>query len=69
MHAVLREAAAEGAQRATLEVRRSNEAARSLYLSLGFQERAVRSHYYTQPQEDALILWLDPLPVPLPGTS
>ncbi|HUX16894.1 MAG TPA: GNAT family N-acetyltransferase, partial [Phycisphaerae bacterium] len=59
MDGVLRAAAGEGAKRATLEVRRSNEAARGLYAALGFVERGVRPRYYTRPVEDALILWLD----------
>jgi ribosomal-protein-alanine N-acetyltransferase len=66
----MREAAREGARRATLEVRRSNEAARRLYRALGFEERAVRSRYYTAPEEDALILWRDRLPdAAAPGTA
>jgi len=62
MDGVLRAAAAEGAHRATLEVRRSNAAARGLYARLGFVERGVRPRYYTRPVEDALVLWLDELP-------
>jgi ribosomal-protein-alanine N-acetyltransferase len=42
--------------RATLEVRASNEPARQLYESLGFTVAATRPRYYTQPEEDALIL-------------
>lgn len=61
MDGVLRAAAGEGARRATLEVRRSNAAARGLYAELGFVERGVRPRYYTRPAEDALILWLDDL--------
>lgn len=49
-----------GARRATLEVRRSNEAAAALYAKLGFQVTAVRPRYYKNPEEDALILWLNP---------
>lgn len=37
----------------TLEVRESNEAARQLYLSLGFQLVGKRPRYYTRPVEDA----------------
>jgi ribosomal-protein-alanine N-acetyltransferase len=48
----------EGAVRATLEVRRSNDAARALYERLGFVVEAIRPDYYTNPREDALILWL-----------
>jgi len=46
-----------GAERATLEVRRSNEAAMSLYAKLGFTVAGIRRDYYTEPVEDALILW------------
>jgi ribosomal-protein-alanine N-acetyltransferase len=61
MEHVLREAAREGARRATLEVRRSNEAALALYQRLGFAVTAVRPRYYSQPEEDALILWREEL--------
>ena len=57
MHHVLDDAQHQGASRATLEVRRSNEAAQRLYEALGFQLAGVRPGYYTQPDEDALILW------------
>lgn len=52
----------EGVRRATLEVRESNLAARRLYGSFGFRQVAVRRRYYTNPMEDALILWLDLTP-------
>jgi [ribosomal protein S18]-alanine N-acetyltransferase len=54
---VLAAVAVEGVRRVTLEVRRSNAAALSLYESLGFAVAGVRKRYYTQPEEDALILW------------
>lgn len=57
MRGVLANARDEGAVRATLEVRRSNEAARALYERLGFEVEAIRPDYYTNPREDALILW------------
>jgi ribosomal-protein-alanine N-acetyltransferase len=60
---VLVEAASRGARRATLEVRRSNEAARRLYERLGFEVAATRPNYYASPQEDALILWRGALPI------
>jgi [ribosomal protein S18]-alanine N-acetyltransferase len=53
---VLAEAAVLGAPHATLEVRRSNDAARQLYERAGFTLTAVRKSYYTHPLEDALIL-------------
>jgi len=54
---ILEESAVE---RATLEVRRSNVAALKLYEGLGFTATAVRQRYYSNPDEDALILWLNP---------
>ena|SRR5687767_2876353 len=58
---VMQEAARDGGTRATLEVRASNAPARRLYATLGFTETAVRPRYYTQPEEDAIILWRDGL--------
>ena len=54
---VLDEGARLGARRATLEVRRSNDAARYLYEQFGFTVAGVRRAYYTRPVEDALVLW------------
>jgi ribosomal-protein-alanine N-acetyltransferase len=56
---VMTEAGRLGAKRATLEVRASNSAARRLYERLGFYVAATRRNYYTNPVEDALILWRD----------
>jgi [ribosomal protein S18]-alanine N-acetyltransferase len=61
---VLSQGARLGATRATLEVRRSNEAARQLYERFGFVIAGVRRGYYTSPVEDALILWRDGLTSP-----
>jgi ribosomal-protein-alanine N-acetyltransferase len=57
LRVVIAEAVAGGARSATLEVRRSNDAARALYEGLGFRVEAVRRDYYQHPREDALILW------------
>ena len=54
---VLRAGQSEGAVRATLEVRASNAAALALYGRAGFQIQGRRVRYYTNPVEDALILW------------
>ena len=56
---VLTEARNLGARRATLEVRASNEGARRLYDRLGFYVAGTRRNYYSNPVEDALILWRD----------
>ena len=45
-------------ERVLLEVRESNQAARSLYEKVGFQENGRRRAYYTQPQEDAILFSL-----------
>jgi ribosomal-protein-alanine N-acetyltransferase len=63
LHFAFREAAAAGIRRATLEVRRSNDAALKLYERLGFQVQAVRPNYYSGPVEDGLILWSHELDV------
>jgi ribosomal-protein-alanine N-acetyltransferase len=53
----LLEAAQElGAKVATLEVRPSNQAARSLYQKYNFQEVGRRPRYYSDNREDALIM-------------
>jgi ribosomal-protein-alanine N-acetyltransferase len=59
---VLDRAAEKGAQRASLEVRAGNAAARALYASFGFEEVGRRKRYYHDNGEDALLLELDPLP-------
>lgn len=51
-----------GADYATLEVRRSNAVAQSLYESLGFVRLGVRKRYYEDNGEDALIMVCDKLP-------
>jgi len=58
MREILREARQGEAIGVTLEVRRSNCAARALYDRLGFEEVGVRRDYYGRG-EDALIMWLD----------
>lgn len=57
VEALLQEAIAQRLEWATLEVRASNQAAQSLYESLGFTKLGERLHYYTDPIEDALIWW------------
>ncbi len=59
LRAVMEEAKGRGAMVAVLEVRASNAAARALYeRKLGFGFLAVREGYYTQPDEDAIVLGL-----------
>lgn len=56
MRMVMDVAARGGARAALLEVRRSNEAARRLYETLGFRVLATRRNYYSHPAEDALVM-------------
>lgn len=58
MHRLMTFAAQSGAMAMTLEVRRSNEAAKRLYRKLGFVEEGVRPGYYTDNGEDAIIMWV-----------
>lgn len=61
----LREGQAGGATRAFLEVRASNGAACALYQSLGFRQYSRRRAYYTNPDEDAILMRLtDEAPPP-----
>ncbi len=46
----------------TLEVRRSNLVAQSLYKSVGFIELGVRKRYYEDNGEDALLMVCDHMP-------
>ena len=54
-----------GAREATLEVRLSNLAARRLYEKYGFRPVGIRPRYYSDNQEDALIMTTEPLATPL----
>jgi ribosomal-protein-alanine N-acetyltransferase len=56
-YALLKLARIQGMERATLEVRVSNQVALSLYQKFGFQEAGRRRRYYQDTGEDALILW------------
>ena len=49
----------KGAESMTLEVRVTNSVAQSLYRKLGFQGGAIRKRYYTDNQEDALVMWVN----------
>jgi len=59
---VLEDGAKMGADRATLEVRHSNTPAQRLYERFRFVVAGIRRGYYTNPVEDALVLWKDGLP-------
>ncbi|MEK3882349.1 ribosomal protein S18-alanine N-acetyltransferase [Paenibacillus sp. PL2-23] len=48
-----------GAARMTLEVRVSNMTAQRLYQKYGFEPAGIRPQYYSDNQEDALIMWAE----------
>lgn len=48
----------------TLEVRVSNVVAQNLYLKYGFEARGTRRRYYTDNNEDALIMWTGNITTP-----
>jgi ribosomal-protein-alanine N-acetyltransferase len=53
-----------GAKWVTLEVRVSNYVAQNLYRKYGFREAGLRHRYYSDNQEDALIMWTDEIHSP-----
>jgi ribosomal-protein-alanine N-acetyltransferase len=62
---LLAEARLRRSERATLEVRASNQKAFDLYFNLGFRLAGTRKGYYDNPVEDAHILWLNGLQTPI----
>jgi len=61
LRATMRLAITKGATRATLEVRASNEPAKQLYEKAGFKMVAIRRKYYTDNNEDAMVMWIEDL--------
>ncbi|WP_026734189.1 ribosomal protein S18-alanine N-acetyltransferase [Fischerella sp. PCC 9605] len=64
LYSLLKTAHDRGLERATLEVRVSNQAAISLYQKFGFKTAGRRRRYYKDNDEDALILWLGDMQYP-----
>lgn len=60
--ALMQLAADSGMSWMTLECRRSNKAAQGLYHKLGFIDVGYRKRYYTDNNEDALIMMCERLP-------
>jgi ribosomal-protein-alanine N-acetyltransferase len=50
-----------GARWLTLEVRVTNKVAQALYEKYTFKEMGVRRRYYSDNNEDALVMWTDPI--------
>jgi ribosomal-protein-alanine N-acetyltransferase len=56
---LLEEAIRRGVERSTLEVRRHNYVAQRLYRKYGFCPVAVRKGYYTNNNEDGIVMWIE----------
>jgi ribosomal-protein-alanine N-acetyltransferase len=56
MEAAEEEGRRRGARLATLEVRRSNLPAITLYRAIGYRQVGVRPNYYAEEQEDAVVM-------------
>ncbi len=54
---VIEDAVLAGCIGITLEVRVSNDVARNLYRKYGFTDEGIRKGYYTDNNEDAVIMW------------
>ncbi|USK92512.1 ribosomal protein S18-alanine N-acetyltransferase [Rossellomorea marisflavi] len=59
MRKIMEMAIESGARVMTLEARVSNVPAQSLYRKLGFQDGGIRKRYYSDNQEDALVMWVN----------
>ncbi len=49
----------QGAERLSLEVRISNEVAQNMYQKFGLVPGGIRKKYYTDDNEDALVMWVN----------
>jgi ribosomal-protein-alanine N-acetyltransferase len=58
LNRVIEEARRRKAKAAFLEVRSANQAAQTLYEKSGFKAIARRANYYSEPQEDAVVMSL-----------
>jgi [ribosomal protein S18]-alanine N-acetyltransferase len=63
-HNLLQDAIQRNLERATLEVKTTNQPAINLYQKFGFQVAGRRNNYYPKTGEDAFILWLNGLDKP-----
>lgn len=59
MRETMRIAKEQGCVVMSLEVRVTNDVAQNLYRKLGFQAGGIRKGYYTDNQEDALVMWVN----------
>lgn len=64
LYFLLQQAQRQKLERATLEVKESNQKALALYQQFGFKMAGKRKGYYQKTNEDALILWRGDLAKP-----
>lgn len=57
LYHALKGAIDRGVESATLEVRVSNQGAQALYHQFGFVPAGIRKNYYTDVNEDGLVMW------------
>lgn len=48
----------KGATNLSLEVRKSNKTAQAMYKKFGLECAGIRKHYYTDNNEDAIVMWV-----------
>lgn len=58
---LLDDARRDGVEAATLEVRATHHRTQRLYARLGFTPAGARKGYYSQPADDAIVMWLPDL--------
>lgn len=58
LYYIMQYAKSVGVQRLSLEVRVSNIIAQKLYRKYGFVPGGIRKNYYTDNQEDAIVMWV-----------
>lgn len=66
--ALSRAGIAAGCTGLTLEVRVSNEAAQAMYRRFGYGPAGVRKNYYSETNEDALVMWAHDTDLPAYAT-
>ena len=59
-----RAATTKGCTGLTLEVRVGNTAAQAMYREFGFAPAGVRKNYYTETNEDAIVMWAHDIDLP-----
>ncbi|WP_077324404.1 ribosomal protein S18-alanine N-acetyltransferase [Virgibacillus siamensis] len=56
---MMKQAVLMGAKRMSLEVRESNIPAQRMYRKFGLVPGGIRKNYYTDNQEDAIVMWVN----------